>query len=100
MVDECSEPNGVAHLSELVLSSVDCSEPKGLHTYLGICRPAVEPEADAPQQPLGKAQVLLNLDTAAAVGLMPEKLQQLPRWCNDDFCEAVRNSQVGNIGPV
>ena len=66
-----------------------------------MCRPAVEPEAEAPQQqPLGKAEVLLNLDTAAAVGLMPEKLGQLPGWCSHDFCESVRNSQVGYPSPV
>ncbi|KAK9840789.1 hypothetical protein WJX81_004819 [Elliptochloris bilobata] len=48
---------------------------------------------DASPPPLGQAQVLADLDVAAAVGLMGAPVADVPSWCTSTTAEALRRSQ-------
>lgn len=53
-------------------------------------------EMDESARP-ARPEVYANLDVAAAVGLMPQKLSAKgkPFWCDLEFCATICGSQVG-----
>jgi hypothetical protein len=62
-------------------------------SFGALCRPpAVVEEEDA--QPLGKPQVLADIDYAQVVGLSPTQPEYMPSWFDETLCADLRHSQV------
>lgn len=62
-------------------------------TTSGDCRPQVALSLDA-EEMAPKAVIHSDIDTAAAIGLIPTAEAMRPAWCDEEFCQAVSYSQA------
>lgn len=87
-------PAGVA-FTDLGTRSRTAKRSSGGGGCLCLSSASTVEEEDETMRP-ARAEVYTDLDVAAAVGLMPQKLSAKvkPFWCDPGFCEAICGSQV------